>query len=81
MRSLVPGLDPGMSDTFSAATSDTQARAIGHAERGLGLEAGRGFEKARHLFLAQHDKDGVRSPPLRCERVGTSKPKRPTREY
>src|SRR5271157_3781226 len=33
-----------------------QARAIGDAERGLVLEAGRGFEEARHLFLAQHDR-------------------------
>jgi hypothetical protein len=33
-----------------------QARAIGDAERGLDLEAARGFEETRHLFLAQHDR-------------------------
>ena len=33
-----------------------QACAVGDAERGLDLEAGRGFEETRHLFLAQHDR-------------------------
>jgi hypothetical protein len=31
-----------------------QARAVGDAERGIVLEARRGFEETRHFLLAQH---------------------------
>src|SRR5271165_4877513 len=37
-----------------------QARAVGDAERGLVLQAGRGFEQTRHLLLAQHDRRPTR---------------------
>ena len=38
-----------------------QARAVGDAESGPVLQTGRGFEKTRHLLLAQHDRR-----PTRC---------------
>jgi len=41
---------------FLATSSTDPAFAVGDAERGLVLEAGRGFEETRHLFLAQHDR-------------------------
>ena len=61
MRSLVPGLDPGMSDTFRFATSDTLRPArVSDAERGLVLEARRGFEETRRLLRAQHHRRPAR---------------------
>jgi len=45
-----------MSDTLRFATSDTRRPApVGDAERGLVLDARRGFEETRCLLLAQHD--------------------------
>src|SRR5271156_5886070 len=48
---------PSMSMTFSATTSgDAQARAVGDAERGPVLQAGRGSEQSDDLILVQHDR-------------------------
>ena len=53
---------------------DPQAPAVGDAERGLVLQARRGFDETRHLVLAQHDRQplAAAAPAPDAGRVGLS---------